>query len=288
MPVAPESDGGAAVASARERRASSRRERPRRTGSGRSGAPAIGGRAARLPERPVAPPCRLLPHPCSRCGRLVPLIGRPMCAGRRVHPVRALREELAHGGQLEERGRRPRARTARIGVGARGQQPGDALGRLPEDRGGQRRLAAVVGARVVGAAVQQRGDGVRVPVVGGQDQQRVALVVGEVDRHAGVDVRDEVVGAAAAGEVEDATGQLDDARVDRFGDRHVAGPGAVSRRRRRRLDARARGGQRPERRAPGHRRATRSVSASTCCQASAHASAQSPNARSKKECGAPS
>ena len=40
--------------------------------------------------------------------------------------------------------------------------------------------------------------------------------------------------------------------------------------------------------APDHCRATRSVSARTCCQASAHASAHSPNARSKNECGAPS
>jgi hypothetical protein len=41
---------------------------------------------------------------------------------------------------------------------------------------------------------------------------------------------------------------------------------------------------------PGHgqRAATRSVSASTCSQASWQASAHSPNARSKNECGAPS
>ena len=56
------------------------------------------------------------------------------------------------------------------------------VGRLPEDRGGQRRLPAVVGPRVVGAAVEQGGDRVRVAVVGGQDQQGVALVVGEVHR----------------------------------------------------------------------------------------------------------
>ena len=180
------------------------RPAPRRlSGSGRrSGRGPVGP----VPGTPVVPPSPPLPHD-RPSGPIITAPG-PSATGSV--------QQSGHLGQLEEDGRRPGARTAGVRVRPGGQQPGDRVGRLAEDGGGEGRLAAVVGAGVVRPAVQQRAHRLGVTVVGGQDEQRVALVVGEVHRNAGVDVGRELLGAAAPGQVEHPAGQLDDPGVDRL------------------------------------------------------------------------
>lgn len=78
-----------------------------------------------------------------------------------------------------------------------------------EDGAGQRCLAAVVRLVRVGATRQQQPDDGGVAVVGGQHQQGVAAVVGEVHRRPGGQEGAERLGVAAAGGVEDPAGQLD-------------------------------------------------------------------------------
>ncbi|GAA4258082.1 hypothetical protein GCM10022255_077450 [Dactylosporangium darangshiense] len=53
-----------------------------------------------------------------------------------------------------------------------------------------------------------------------EDEQRVALVVGQVDGHAGVDVAGQLLGRARAREVEHAVRKLDDRRVGLFFTHH--------------------------------------------------------------------
>jgi hypothetical protein len=76
------------------------------------------------------------------------------------------------------------------------------LGGLPEHRGGQGGLAAVVDPGRVGAVLEQDRHGLRVIVVRREDQQRVALAVGQVRRHPGRDVRPQLAGRAGPGQVE--------------------------------------------------------------------------------------
>ena len=111
-------------------------------------------------------------------------------------------EQREHVVELEEPGEVQRALRAARGVGAGVQQQLDAA-RLPAEGGrAEGGLAAVVLPLGVRAALQQGGHGVRVLVVGGQDQQGVAGRVGQVHRQAGVDQRGELAGLALAGEVE--------------------------------------------------------------------------------------
>ena len=77
-----------------------------------------------------------------------------------------------------------------------------------EHRARQRALAAVVEPVDVGAAGDQGPDRVGVAVVRREHQQRVAGGVGEVRRHAGVDVRREPHVVTGTGEVEDVVGDL--------------------------------------------------------------------------------
>lgn len=68
----------------------------------------------------------------------------------------------------------------------------------------------VVEAVQVGAVGDEGGHGFGVPVVGGQHEQGVALVVGEVDRQSGAQVLVQGLALALACVVEHAGGQFDD------------------------------------------------------------------------------
>ena len=187
-------------------------------GTRRAAAAALAGAPATAPGRapsgrgPVARPRHI--------GSYATVSPSPIALPVHDHPSRPRGyrdvQEPGHLGQLEERRGGPRARAAGVRVGARRQQAGHACRPTAGRRRRRARSAAVVGPGVVGAAVEQRAHRRGMTVVGRQDEQGVALVVGEVHRDAGVDVGRELLGAAGPGQVEHPSGQLDDTGIDRL------------------------------------------------------------------------
>ena len=111
-------------------------------------------------------------------------------------------EERRHRREVEEGGHGARRLAAEVGVGARLEEgPHDVLP-LPEHRGADRGLPAVVDAGVVGAPLEEQPDDRLLRVVGGEDQQGVAGVVREVDGEAAVEPTGELRRAPLAGVVE--------------------------------------------------------------------------------------
>ena len=121
-------------------------------------------------------------------------------AAQERHQILAL-EHLGGG-----HGRRP----AGLGVRPACHQRDDHLGLVLEHRPGERRLTAVVCAVGIGAALQQRRNRRGMPVICRQHHQAVALVVGQVRVHAGIDEGGQLFRVTLAGQAEQLGRELDD------------------------------------------------------------------------------
>lgn len=171
---------------------------------------------ARPPLRPQARPALTPPPRGWRTG--------PHRNGCGPVPRSALVQEGRHLRQVEESRDVVGGTRAEAGIGARGEQLGDVALGAAEDRRAERCLAPVVDAGRVRVPREQGRHRVRVVVVGGQYQQRVSRVVGEVHRYARVDRRGEAFGVTGSGEVEHRAEQ----REFLVGERHDTAAGKRS------------------------------------------------------------
>lgn len=93
-------------------------------------------------------------------------------------------------------------------IGAVVEQQLDRRRRLPEHRRAGRGLAAIIDPVRVGAMLEQHADRLRMTVIRGQDEQRVARSAREVHRHSPFYDGSQLVGLSFAGEVEDSAQEV--------------------------------------------------------------------------------
>jgi len=169
------------------------------------------GNALRPDGGPALPACRDVPAVASGPGADV-LPARPGRAGSGLRPRRGAGDTLTrlprcakkggHLRELEERGDGDGVRVAQLGVAPSIEQVADDLRRAAEHRRGEGGLPPVVDAGRVGAALEQGPDELGVLVVGGEDEQRVALAVRQVHRQPAVEQAEHRCRLALSDEVE--------------------------------------------------------------------------------------
>ena len=128
-------------------------------------------------------------------------------------------EQLEEGVLLEHPGRVDGGGDSPVRIGARLEEDPDDLAVALEHGTGQRGLPPVVGPLHVGTPLDQRTHGSGMTVVGGQHEQPVPALIGQVGGHAGVDVGRQSFGFALSRQLEQHLGELEDLGIHPFSGR---------------------------------------------------------------------